>query len=68
VRYPRDIITTLAHLGQLFMKFSEFIKTYALQAYLDYCKRNNLEPAVDLKEVDPAKVCALLKPKTDHNA
>ncbi len=51
------------------MKLSEFIKTYALQAYLDYCKRNKLEPAVDIKEVDPAKVCALLKPKpTENNA
>jgi hypothetical protein len=50
------------------MKFSEFIKTYALQAYLDYCKRNSIEPLVDIKEAVPTKVCALLKPKTDHNA
>ena len=65
--YRRDIITNLAHLGLLFMKLSEFIKTYALQAYLDYCKRNKLEPVVDIKEVAPAKVCALLKPKSTEN-
>jgi hypothetical protein len=50
------------------MKFSEFIKTYALQAYLDYCKRNSFEPLVDIKEVVPTKVCALLKPNSEHNA
>jgi len=67
--HRRDIITNLAHLGLLFMKLSEFIKTYSLQAYLDYCKRNKLEPVVDIKEVSPSKVCALLKPKpTENNA
>jgi hypothetical protein len=50
------------------MKFSEFIKTYALQAYLDYCKRNSFEPLVDIKETSAAKVCALLKPKQSKNA
>jgi stringent starvation protein B len=45
------------------MTFSEFTKTYALQAYLDYCKRNHLTPKVDVVPEATIKLCALVKPK-----
>jgi hypothetical protein len=45
------------------MTFSEFIKTYALQAYLDYCNRNSLTPNVDVVSEPQIKLCALVKPK-----
>ena len=59
------IINTLAHIG-LHMTFSEFIKTYALQAYLDYCKRNSLKPKVDVVDAKLQKLCALVKPKANE--
>lgn len=45
------------------MKFSEFINTYSLQAYLIYCKRNSLEPDIDVKQQETRRLCALVKPK-----
>ena len=45
------------------MTFSEFIKTYALQAYYAYCKRNNIEPKVDVVPQPQTKLCALVKKK-----
>ena len=45
------------------MTFSEFIKTYAHQAYLDFCRRNNLIPKIDIVPEPQTKVCALLKKK-----
>lgn len=45
------------------MTFSEFIKTYALQAYYDYCKRNKLEPKIDLIPPPQTKLAALLTKK-----
>jgi hypothetical protein len=47
------------------MTFSEFIKTYAHQAYLDFCKRNRLTPKVDVVPEIAPKLCALLKKKPD---
>jgi len=51
--------------GLLNMTFSEFIKTYAHQAYLDFCKRNRLTPKVDVVPEPKTKLCALVKSKVD---
>ena len=51
--------------GLLIMTFSEFIKTYAHQAYLDFCKRNRLTPKVDVVPEPKIKLCALVKSKVD---
>ena len=45
------------------MTFSEFIKTYALQAYVDFCRRNQLTPKVDIVPEPQTKLCALVKKK-----
>lgn len=49
------------------MTLSEFTKTYALQAYLGYCQRNQLTPKVDVvPEKAITKLCALVKPKEHY--
>lgn len=45
------------------MTFSEFIKTYAMNAYLEFCRRNSLTPKIDVVPEPETKVCALLKKK-----
>jgi hypothetical protein len=47
------------------MTFSEFIKTYALQAYVDFCRRNQLTPKVDVVPEPQTKLCALVKKKSN---
>ena len=54
--------------GLLNMTFSEFIKTYAHQAYLDFCKRNRLTPKVDVVPEPKTKLCALVKSKVDFGS
>jgi hypothetical protein len=45
------------------MTFSEFIKTYAMNAYLDFCRRNKLDPKIDVVPEPTTKLCALVKKK-----
>ena len=45
------------------MTLSEFIKTYAHQAYIDFCKRNKLTPKIDIVPEPQTKLCALVKKK-----
>ena len=45
------------------MTLSEFIKTYAHQAYIDFCARNKLTPKIDIVPEPQTKLCALVKKK-----
>ena len=47
------------------MKFSEFISNYALSAYLNYCKDNNIKPTIDVSKPTAHKLCALVQPKIE---
>ena len=43
------------------MTFSEYVNTFAMKQYLEYCQQKNLLPHIDIK-VKPQPICALLKP------
>ncbi len=55
------------------MTFSEYIATLAVKQYIEYCKKNNIQPELDV-EIPKPKLCALVmpkpktKPKTKQNA
>lgn len=59
--YRSVIISNPLNLATV-MTFSEYVKTFAYQQYLEYCRQKGIVPELDL-DVKPQKLCALVKPK-----
>jgi len=49
------------------MTFSEYISSITVKDYIEYCKRNNITPEMDV-EIPVPKLCALVLTKTNPKA
>jgi hypothetical protein len=55
------VIIIVLVIEEVTMTFSEYVNTFAMKQYLEYCQQKNLLPHIDIK-VKPQPICALLKP------